>query len=67
MIRRYSYTYFPPIPVLDISISPPEQENWNGPYEAIVDSGADFTIVPVRLWTHKMCQSSGQAHCEATC
>lgn len=49
MLRKYSYAYFPPIPVLDISFSAPEQEAWQGPYEAFIDSGADFTIVPAKL------------------
>lgn len=49
MIRKYSYAYFPPIPVLDILFSFPDQADWKGPYEAFIDSGADFTIVPAGL------------------
>ena len=47
--QSYSSDVFPPIPVLDIWISFPEKDEWHGPFAAIVDSGADFTIVPIHL------------------
>lgn len=47
MIQPYSEDYFPPIPVLDVELATPEGNNWIGPYVAIVDSGADFSIVPM--------------------
>ncbi len=46
MAHAYLLSYFPPIPVIDISISAPNSNSWQGPYTAIVDSGADFSIVP---------------------
>lgn len=49
MIQSYSDSVFPPIPVLDVSFSAPTLENWSGPFMAIVDSGADFTIIPLDL------------------
>ena len=37
------------MPVLDLSLSTPGSNGWNGPFTAVVDSGADFTIVPLAL------------------
>lgn len=50
MIRKYSSSVYPPVPVLDVSLSAPMKDDWSGPYEAIVDSGADFTICPLDLF-----------------
>jgi len=47
VIRTYSSLIVPPIPVLDVALSAPMLDEWNGPFIAIVDSGADFTIVPL--------------------
>jgi len=49
LIQSYADTTFPPIPVLDIALSPPAADEWREPTPAIVDSGADFTIVPLTL------------------
>lgn len=49
MKKLYSFTYFPPIPILPISFSMPEETKWQGPFTAIVDSGADFTMIPFKL------------------
>lgn len=49
MIRSYSNSAFPPIPVLDVTFSAPMQDEWGDPFEAFIDSGADFTIVPLNL------------------
>ncbi|MBN1145639.1 MAG: retropepsin-like domain-containing protein [Anaerolineales bacterium] len=49
MIQAYSTSAFPAIPVLDVSFAFPESADWKGPYPAIVDSGADFTVVPIAL------------------
>lgn len=48
MIQAFLRTYFPPMPVLDLSLCAPGSDGWNGPFTAVVDSGADYTIVP---WT----------------
>ena len=40
---------FPPIPVLDVVLSAPASDHWSGSFTAIVDSGADFTIIPLVL------------------
>lgn len=47
MIQPYSFRYFPPMPVLQVALSFPDQGQWQRPVTAIVDSGADFTIVPL--------------------
>ena len=49
MIQAFSRAYFPPMPVLDVSLCVPGSDDWNGPFTAVVDSGADFTIVPLAL------------------
>jgi predicted aspartyl protease len=49
MIQTYSFAYYPPIPVLKISVALPDQDEWFGPFSAIVDSGADFTIIPLTI------------------
>ena len=49
MIQSYSEDYFPPMPVLDVALARPEETNWIGPYPALIDSGADFCIVPTAL------------------
>lgn len=47
--ESYLTTYVPPIPTLTIYISSPATDTWLGPLTAIVDSGADFCIVPLQL------------------
>jgi hypothetical protein len=49
VIQAYLQTIFPPIPALDIVLSAPASDHWGGPFTAIVDSGADFTIIPLAL------------------
>lgn len=49
MIQVFSHAYFPPMPVLNVSLSAPASDDWNGPYLAVVDSGADFAIIPLAL------------------
>ena len=38
--------YFPPIPVLSVKFGRSGERPWLGPFEAIVDTGADTTILP---------------------
>jgi hypothetical protein len=47
----YSYldTYTPPAPVLEIELCAPESSEWYGPYPALVDTGADFSVIPLEL------------------
>lgn len=49
MIRQISYSsrYFPPVPVLHIRLRVPDTARTHGPVWAIIDTGADMTIVPL--------------------
>jgi hypothetical protein len=44
---RYSRNYFPPVPTVDITFITAAEFSRIGPLQAIVDSGADGTIVPI--------------------
>ena len=46
MIFPYSTSIFPPVPVLEVLLSAPAMDDWQGPLTAIIDSGADISIVP---------------------
>ncbi|MGC9395285.1 MAG: hypothetical protein ACP5J4_10560 [Anaerolineae bacterium] len=45
--QPFSTAYFPPMPVMDAWIAAPADQNWVGPFTAIIDTGADFTLVPI--------------------
>lgn len=47
MIQHYSEAAFPPMPVLDVWLATPAESNWQGPYIALIDTGADFSIAPL--------------------
>ena len=47
MIQDYDRQRLPPLPVLDVWLAIPDSSDWHGPYTAMVDSGADLTIVPL--------------------
>lgn len=49
MIQPYSQHHLPPAPILDLFVSLPDRHDWYGPYVALVDTGADFTIVPLSI------------------
>ncbi len=42
-------TYTPPIPALEIGLQTPEGEQSIGPLPAVLDTGADITLVPLTL------------------
>lgn len=46
MIQPYDSNYLPPMPVVEIWLAVPDSNDWQGPFSAILDTGADFTIVP---------------------
>jgi len=46
MKTPYLSDYNPPIPVLRVQLGYPEESTRLGPFEVIVDTGADATIVP---------------------
>jgi hypothetical protein len=45
----YSADYTPPMPVVDVTLVTPHSGEAAGPELALVDSGADGTLVPVDL------------------
>lgn len=49
-MMKFSYdtSYFPPAPSLEIKLAVPEEAFEVGPLTALVDTGADVTIVPIR-------------------
>ena len=49
MILPYSTLIYPPVPVLEVLLSAPAMDDWQGAYTAIIDSGADITIVPFAI------------------
>ncbi len=49
MSHPYLDTYDPPMPVLEIQLGYPEETLTLGPLTAIVDTGADGTLVPQSL------------------
>jgi predicted aspartyl protease len=48
-MRKHLTTYSPPIPALDITLQTPDEERSLGPLVAILDTGADITMVPLKL------------------
>ena len=49
MSHPYLTTYYPPMPALQVRLGYPEKALTLGPLEAIVDTGADGTLVPQSL------------------
>lgn len=49
MSYRYADAWYPPMPVLEIQLGYPEQTLSLELHTAIVDTGADGTLVPVKL------------------
>ena len=44
---EYSVRYNPPIPICELFLGPAGYESTFGPLEAIIDTGADITVVPM--------------------
>jgi predicted aspartyl protease len=49
MKHVYLTTYYPPMPALQITLGYPSESLKLGPFEAIIDTGGDGTIVPQAL------------------
>jgi predicted aspartyl protease len=49
MSHPYLDTYYPPMPALEIRLGYPEEALILGPLTAIVDTGADGTLIPQSL------------------
>lgn len=45
----YDTAYFPPIPSVEIRLGIPFEALTSGPFNAIVDTGADITIIPAQI------------------
>jgi len=43
----YSGDYYPPFPVAEIRLGTPGKETILGPLEALIDTGADATLIPL--------------------
>ena len=54
MTTPYNLAYSPPIPVLQVTFSSGDNGAQVGPLEAIVDTGADATIVPQEIELNKL-------------
>lgn len=48
MVTPFSHELFPPAPVLDVRLSAPAAAPTGRTLTALIDTGADFTIVPLR-------------------
>jgi len=48
MNLKYSYDYYPPAPVIDVTFITAAEYLRTQSFVALVDSGADATIVPIR-------------------
>lgn len=46
MSTSYDFAYDPPMPALLVTFGRSGERPWHGPLQAIVDTGADMTIVP---------------------
>lgn len=50
MIRvPYSVDFFPPAPILQVSLALPDRAPQIGPIQALIDTGADGTFVPTNF------------------
>jgi len=45
----YDSAYVPPMPVVDITITSPGQQQISATITALVDSGADATLIPINV------------------
>ncbi len=49
ILLPYQTDIYPPAPEIEIEVTLPTQTNWRGPFPALVDTGADVTIIPEYL------------------
>jgi predicted aspartyl protease len=45
----YDATYHPPFPTLSITVTEPLSARTVGPFQALLDTGSDITVIPARL------------------
>ena len=60
MKQRYSRNYYPPSPVLEVRLAVPNGERV-GPLPALVDTGADGTLVPLEYLLDILAPSTDEA------
>jgi predicted aspartyl protease len=65
MNQRYSTRYFPPAPVLEVSLISTQTGERIGPITALVDTGTDVTAVPMSLVQALQAPLARQAFVEA--
>lgn len=61
MSTPYDSTYTPPAPALDIRLTAPGEAPRTEPFMAIVDTGADGTLIPNRYLEHAEAIDIGDA------
>ncbi len=62
MKQIYDREHLPPMPVLQIRLVTPEWELRTEPLQAIVDTGADGTLVPIKYLRHIKASVGGDRH-----
>ena len=62
MSTPYSHEKFPPAPVLDIQLSAPGESPQTATLTALIDTGGDFTIVPLQWLLDINAPESRSAH-----
>ena len=62
MTSPYNKNYVPPIPVVEAFFAIPEGTPNTGPFEAILDTGADGTVVPKEILLNLGAPSLNYAH-----
>ncbi len=58
----YQTDIYPPAPALDIEVTLPTDSDWHGPFSALVDTGADMTVIPEYLLARLRFPSSRVAY-----
>jgi predicted aspartyl protease len=49
MGQPYDSNFHPPIPIIKVYFGLPEENLDTGPFDAIIDTGADTTVVPKEI------------------
>jgi hypothetical protein len=62
MIARYTASYFPPAPQIEMRLAIPDESFSVGPLIGFMDTGADATIVPLRYPLPKRIQAAGMKY-----
>lgn len=49
MKSAYEHSYYPPAPMVEIWLAPPDRAYVLGPLSALIDTGADGSLLPVQI------------------